>query len=251
MFPLVLDLAADNFAVAVTCRVLGFSKQAFYQWRANPVTQRDWDDAHLINAAREIHHDDPEFGYRFITDELAGHGKGQPRPGQPVVHAGADLQQPRQEARPEPQTPTAGARRPDRAPIHRGHSEPAAADRHHRAPHRRGQALPVRGQGRLHQPDRRLLHVRADDRRRRFHGNNPRLGIGARRLRKAPTSYRRASASTKRSVDASHPANVKLTDGAQGSSGMSTKSRCAFMLASGPFVEVSLFWPRLFRVWSR
>jgi transposase InsO family protein len=58
----------------VTCRVLGFSKQAFYQWRADPVGRRDWDDAHLTNAAVDIHHDDPEFGYRFITDELAGHG---------------------------------------------------------------------------------------------------------------------------------------------------------------------------------
>jgi putative transposase len=70
MFPLVLDLAADGIAVAVTCRVLGFSKQAFYQWRKQPVTDRDWADAHLINAALDIHHDDPEFGYRFITDEL-------------------------------------------------------------------------------------------------------------------------------------------------------------------------------------
>jgi putative transposase len=74
MFPLVLDLAADKIPVAVTCRVLGFSKQAFYKWKANPVTQRDWDDAHLVNAAIEIHHDDPEFGYRFIADELPGHG---------------------------------------------------------------------------------------------------------------------------------------------------------------------------------
>ncbi len=75
MYPLVLELAADSIPVAVTCRVLGFSKQAFYKWRANPITQRDWDDAHLINLARDIHHDDPEFGYRFITDELdrAGH----------------------------------------------------------------------------------------------------------------------------------------------------------------------------------
>jgi putative transposase len=74
MFPLVLDLAADRIPVAVTCRVLGFSKQAFYQWKAAPVTQRDWDDAHLINAALDIHHDDPEFGYRFITDELPTRG---------------------------------------------------------------------------------------------------------------------------------------------------------------------------------
>ena len=74
MFPLVADLAADRIAVAVTCRVLGFSKQAFSQWCANPISQRDWDDAHLINAAIDIHHDDPEFGYRFITDTLAGVG---------------------------------------------------------------------------------------------------------------------------------------------------------------------------------
>jgi len=49
---------------AVTCRMLGFSKQAFYRWKADPVSQRDCDDAHLINAALDIHHDDPEFGYR-------------------------------------------------------------------------------------------------------------------------------------------------------------------------------------------
>jgi putative transposase len=74
MYPLVRDLAVDKIPVAVTCRVLGFSKQAFYKWQAAPVSRRDWDDAHLINAAIDIHHDDPEFGYRFITDELAEKG---------------------------------------------------------------------------------------------------------------------------------------------------------------------------------
>jgi hypothetical protein len=73
-YPLVLDLAADNIPVAVTCRVLGFSKQAFYAWKRNPVCRRDWDDAHLINAATDIHRDDPAFGYRFIADELPGRG---------------------------------------------------------------------------------------------------------------------------------------------------------------------------------
>lgn len=70
--PLVRDLAGDGIPVAVTCRVLGFSKQAFYKWLRDPVSDRDWDDAHLINAAVDIHHDDPAFGYRFIADELAG-----------------------------------------------------------------------------------------------------------------------------------------------------------------------------------
>ncbi|GAA0315030.1 hypothetical protein GCM10009528_35920 [Kineococcus aurantiacus] len=68
--PLVRDLAADAIPVAVTCRVLGFSKQAYYKWRTAPVTNRDWNDARLLNAAIAIHHDDPEFGYRFIADEL-------------------------------------------------------------------------------------------------------------------------------------------------------------------------------------
>ncbi|MCP2329407.1 hypothetical protein HDA40_007914 [Hamadaea flava] len=73
-YPLVEDLAADDIPVAVACRVLGFSKQAFCQWKADPVSQRDWDDAHLINAALDIHHDDPAFGYRFIADELNAQG---------------------------------------------------------------------------------------------------------------------------------------------------------------------------------
>ena len=74
MYPLVRDLAVDEIPVTVTCRVLGFSAQAFYKLRQGPVTQRDWDDAHLINAAYDIHADDPAFGYRFIADELPGRG---------------------------------------------------------------------------------------------------------------------------------------------------------------------------------
>ena len=74
MFPLARDLAADGIPVAVTCRVLGFSRQAFYKWNTDPVSRRDWDDAHLINAALDIHAGDPEFGYRFIADELPSRG---------------------------------------------------------------------------------------------------------------------------------------------------------------------------------
>ncbi len=75
-FPLVLDLAADGIPVAVTCRALGFTTQAFYKWKKSPVSHRDWDNAHLINAAYDIHHDDPAFGYRFIADELTDRGIG-------------------------------------------------------------------------------------------------------------------------------------------------------------------------------
>jgi putative transposase len=83
MYPLVLDLTADSIPVTVTCRVLGFSTQAFYAWRSNPISRRDWDDAHLTNAAVDIHHDDPAFGYRFIADELLEQASGSERTGSP------------------------------------------------------------------------------------------------------------------------------------------------------------------------
>jgi putative transposase len=75
IYPLVRELASDGIPVKVTCRVLGFSPEGFYKWRKDPVSARDWSDAHLVDAAREIHADDPVFGYRFIADELAAeHG---------------------------------------------------------------------------------------------------------------------------------------------------------------------------------
>ena len=43
----------------------------FHKWVRNPVCARDWDEAHLINAAFDAHADDPAFGYRLISDELA------------------------------------------------------------------------------------------------------------------------------------------------------------------------------------
>lgn len=70
MYPLVRDLAGDGVPVAVTCRVLKLCKQAYYRWMRNPVSNRDYDDAVLINHAVDIHRDDPAFGYRFIKDEL-------------------------------------------------------------------------------------------------------------------------------------------------------------------------------------
>ena len=58
----------------LACGVLRFSPQAFYAWRANPVSDRDWSDAHVTNALVDAHADDPEFGYRFLADELARAG---------------------------------------------------------------------------------------------------------------------------------------------------------------------------------
>ena len=80
-YPLVRDLAAEGIPVRLTCRVLGFSTQAFYKWNARPICDRDRDDAYLTNAIVDAHRDDPEFGYRFLADELerAGHQVGERR----------------------------------------------------------------------------------------------------------------------------------------------------------------------------
>jgi putative transposase len=50
------------------------SPNVFYLWKAAPVTERDWSDVHLINAAVDVHRDDRAFGYPFIADELEHQG---------------------------------------------------------------------------------------------------------------------------------------------------------------------------------
>ncbi|RBY78253.1 IS3 family transposase [Blastococcus sp. TF02A-26] len=73
-YPLVRDLAAEGIPVRLTCGVLGHSTQAYYAWLAAPVSRRDLEDAYLTNALIDAHGDDPEFGYRFLADEVAGAG---------------------------------------------------------------------------------------------------------------------------------------------------------------------------------
>lgn len=74
MYPLVRDLADEGFPVTLTCGVLGFSTQAYYKWLKAPCSRRDLDDAYLMNAIIDAHTEDPEFGYRFIADELEADG---------------------------------------------------------------------------------------------------------------------------------------------------------------------------------
>ena len=55
--------------VAVTCRVLKIARQPYYRWRARPVTDAEWVQAHRANALSDAHREDLEFGYRFLVDE--------------------------------------------------------------------------------------------------------------------------------------------------------------------------------------
>ena len=78
IFPVVTDLAADGVPVTVSCRVLKLCRQQFYRWRNEPMTDAELDEAYLANAVFDAHRDDPEFGYRFLADEVrhAGHDVG-------------------------------------------------------------------------------------------------------------------------------------------------------------------------------
>ena len=70
MYPLVQELADDGFDVAVTCRVLGFTKQGFYAWKKRGVSNRDWENANLVQLIRQIHAEDPELGAERVWEEL-------------------------------------------------------------------------------------------------------------------------------------------------------------------------------------
>jgi len=47
--------ACTGLPVETCCRVMKVSKSAFYEWRKNPVSERDWDDAILTNTIFDIH----------------------------------------------------------------------------------------------------------------------------------------------------------------------------------------------------
>ncbi len=69
------ELANDGVPVVVSCRVLKLSRQPYYRWLRNPVTERDLMQAYRANALHDAHLEDPEFGYRFLADEAKSLGE--------------------------------------------------------------------------------------------------------------------------------------------------------------------------------
>ncbi len=70
MYPLVRELADDGIPVTVSCRVLDLARAPYYRWLDAPFTDAQLDEAYLTNAIFDAHRDDPEFGYRFLADEV-------------------------------------------------------------------------------------------------------------------------------------------------------------------------------------
>lgn len=75
IFPTVETLITQGKAtLMIAARVVKFSRQAFYKWVHNKVSAREKDEAEICQVIRQIHDEDPEFGYRLIADELADGG---------------------------------------------------------------------------------------------------------------------------------------------------------------------------------
>jgi putative transposase len=55
IYPLVHELAADDFDVAVTCRVLNVSRSGYYQWRNHETSPRETDNELLLKHIEQIH----------------------------------------------------------------------------------------------------------------------------------------------------------------------------------------------------
>lgn len=70
IYPLVDELAGTGIPVTVSCRVLKLARQPYHRWRHSPVADRSWVQAHRVNALVDAHQEDPEFGYRFLANEV-------------------------------------------------------------------------------------------------------------------------------------------------------------------------------------
>lgn len=72
---MIRELATDGIPVSVSCRVLDVARQPYYRWLCQPTGPAEARRQALAEAIREAHADDPEFGYRFLADEVrtAGH----------------------------------------------------------------------------------------------------------------------------------------------------------------------------------
>jgi len=55
VFRLVHELSCDGIDVTVACRALEVSRSGYYDWLSRPPSDRDWDDAHLLDEIKDVH----------------------------------------------------------------------------------------------------------------------------------------------------------------------------------------------------
>jgi len=74
IYPLVRELSLQTTPIRVTVkvssRVLGFTEQAYYKWKREPLSKREIEEIELVEVLHELHEDDPEGGYRVLADDI-------------------------------------------------------------------------------------------------------------------------------------------------------------------------------------
>jgi transposase InsO family protein len=76
VYPVIREFATDGIPVSVSCRILQVARQPYCRWLKQPVGPVEVRRRQLTDAIREAHTDDPEFGYRFLADEVRAGGHG-------------------------------------------------------------------------------------------------------------------------------------------------------------------------------
>ncbi|RAD59148.1 IS3 family transposase, partial [Burkholderia multivorans] len=59
----------------MSLRVLKLSRQPYYRWRNQQITNAELTEAYRANALLDAHRNDPEYGYRFLLGEAAEAGE--------------------------------------------------------------------------------------------------------------------------------------------------------------------------------
>jgi putative transposase len=71
IYPVVRELAADRVPVTVACRVLGVSTSGYYEWNSRKPSDRDYEQAYLMNAIIDAHAaSHGTYGHRRVHAEL-------------------------------------------------------------------------------------------------------------------------------------------------------------------------------------
>lgn len=69
MYPLVRELADDDYEVAVACRVLNVSRSGYYDWLGRPASPRQQDNDLLTKVIEQVHKDS-RGTYGLLDDNL-------------------------------------------------------------------------------------------------------------------------------------------------------------------------------------